>query len=140
MQSYIYLLLLLLVQLTMTYTDWSVMGCEVSQFATICQTTMRLPRHHNIHSHHHDNTEYYICQIFSSIRLQFMSSCKWVLNLSPKTAIQIEWDDHKTLFILTLISVTYIERRNYTIPESQYVTYATVIISYGVAGCDRDER
>jgi len=44
------------------------------------------------------------------------------------------------LFILKLISVTYIERRNYTILESQYVTHATVIISYGVAVCDRDER
>ena len=30
------------VQLTMTYTDLSVMGCEVSQFGTICQNTMRL--------------------------------------------------------------------------------------------------
>ena len=68
-QSYIYLLLLLLVQLTMTYTDLSVMGCEVSQFGTICQNyNASLPKHHNIHSHHHDNAEYYIGQIFSSIR------------------------------------------------------------------------
>jgi len=67
-----------------------------------------------------------------------MSSSKWVWNLSLKTTIQIEWDDHKTLFILTLLSVIYIERRNYTIPETQYVTHASVIIFYGV--CDRDER
>jgi len=34
-----YLLLLLLVQLTMTYTGLSVMGYEVSPFGTIYQTT-----------------------------------------------------------------------------------------------------
>lgn len=65
-----------------------------------------LPKNHDIHSHHHHNAEYYIGKIFSSIRLQFMSSSKWVWNLSPKTTVKIEWDDHQTLFILTLISVT----------------------------------
>jgi hypothetical protein len=58
-----------------------------------------LSKHHNMHSHHHDNAEYYIGQIFSSIRLQFMSGSKWVWNLSPKTTIQIELDDHKFFFL-----------------------------------------